>query len=222
MSRRSNFNPGLREQVAEEAARLIRDHGIQDYGLAKRKAAARFGVTGAGALPRNSEIEARVLERQRIFEAEDQDERITDLRWLAVDLMGILDAFKPRLAGSVLTGAITVSTSIELHVFTDTPEEVVAALEDQRYAVRNCQRRYRYNGQRPVIVPGFRFRTRGENVFALTFPEKGLRQAPMSPVDGRPMPRADRAKLIALLERRTGLRKPDQSAGQRDRGPEHE
>jgi len=199
MSRRGPFNPSLRDQVAEEAARLIRDHGIQDYGFAKRKAAARFGVSRSGALPRNSEIEARVLERQRIFEADDQDERLTGLRWLAVELMGVLDDFSPRLVGPVWTGAITVSTSMELHLFTDTPEEVVAVLQEQRYVVRNCQRRYRYNGQPPVIVPGFRFKTRGESVYALTFPEKGLRQAPMSPVDGRPMLRADRAKLVALL-----------------------
>ena len=199
MARRGPFNPGLREQVAEEAARLIRDHGIQDYGFAKRKAAARFGVTGAGALPRNSEIEARVLERQRIFETEDQDERLAAMRRLAVDLMTLLDAFEPRLAGAVLTGAITDSTGIELHLFTDAPEAVFVMLEAHRFAVRNCQRRYRYNGQEPVIVPGFRFRTNGEHIYVLTFPEKGLRQAPMSPIDGRPMRRADRAKLVALL-----------------------
>jgi hypothetical protein len=200
MSRRGPFNPGLREQVAEEAARLIRDHGIQDYGYAKRKAAARFGVSRAGALPRNSEIEARVLERQRIFEADEEDERLAGLRWLALDLMGVLDMFNPRLAGPVLTGAITISTGLELHVFTDTPEEVFRVLEEQRYMVRNYQRRYRYNGHGAVIVPGYRFTARGEKVFALTFPEKGLRQAPMSAIDGRPMRRADRSKLIALLE----------------------
>lgn len=200
MARRNTFHPDLREQVAEEAARLIRDHGIQDYGFAKRKAAARFGVSGAGALPRNSEIEARVLERQRIFEGEEHGERLAGLRWLAVELMGDLEAFEPRLAGAVLTGAITVNTSLELHLFTDSPEDVVGVLQDRGYAVRNCQRRYRYNGQDTVIVPGFRFKARGENVYALTFPIKGLRQAPMSPIDGRPMRRADRAKLVGLLE----------------------
>jgi hypothetical protein len=200
MARRGPFNPDLREQLAEEAARLIRDHGIQDYGFAKRKAAARFGVSGAGALPRNSEIEARVLERQRIFEGGEHDQRLTGMRELAVDLMAILEGFEPRLAGAVLTGAITVSTNLELHLVTDAPEEVVAVLQDHRYAVRNCQRRYRYNSQETVIVPGFRFKTRGESVYAFTFPEKGLRRAPMSPIDGRPMRRVDRAKLVALLE----------------------
>ncbi len=190
----------LREQLAEEAARLIHDHGIQDYGLAKRKAAERFGVRAAGALPSNSEIESRVIERQRIFEPDGHTERAIELRRIAADLMQLLEAFQPRIAGPVLSGAITVSTSIELHLFTDAPEEVICLLESERFSVRNCQRRYRYNGQDAVLVPGFRFSAHGARVDALTFPEKGIRQAPMSPIDGRPMRRADRAALLALIE----------------------
>ena len=52
----------LREQLAQEAARLIVDHGMHDYGQAKRKAAQRFGVRESSALPSNSEIE---VERDR-------------------------------------------------------------------------------------------------------------------------------------------------------------
>ncbi|HSG63851.1 MAG TPA: hypothetical protein VLD39_02580 [Gammaproteobacteria bacterium] len=197
MTKRVQISLGLRDQIAEEAARLIRDHGIQDYGFAKRKAAARFGVANAGALPSNTEVEARVLERQRIFEG---DEHLTELRQIAVGLMGLLDGFSPRLAGPVLTGAATINSGIELHLFTDCPEDVFVVLERERFPVRNCQRRYRYHGHGTVIVPGFRFAARGADIYALTFPENGLRQAPMSPIDGRPMRRADRAKVLALLE----------------------
>jgi hypothetical protein len=200
MARRGGTSAILREQLAEEAARLIHDHGIRDYGLAKRKAAARFGVRTAGALPSNSEIESRVLERQRIFEPDEHTERAIALRRIAADLMQLLDEFQPRVAGPVLSGAITVSTNIELHLFTDAPEEVIFTLEAERFSVRNCQRRYRFNGQDAVIVPGFRFSAYGARVDALTFPEKGIRQAPMSPIDGRPMRRADRAALLALIE----------------------
>ncbi len=200
MARRGGTSSMLREQLAEEAARLIHDHGIQDYGLAKRKAAERFGVRAAGALPSNSEIESRVIERQRIFEPDGHTERAIELRRIAADLMQLLEAFQPRIAGPVLSGAITVSTSIELHLFTDAPEEVICLLESERFSVRNCQRRYRYNGQDAVLVPGFRFSAHGARVDALTFPEKGIRQAPMSPIDGRPMRRADRAALLALIE----------------------
>jgi len=190
----------LREQLAEEAARLIHDHGIQDYGLAKRKAAARLGVRTVGALPSNSEIESRVIERQRIFEPDEHTERVFELRQIAVELMQLLDEFQPRVAGSMLSGAVTISTGIELHLFTAAPEEVIYVLEAERFTLRNCQRRFRLNGQDAVVVPGFRFSAHGARVDAFTFPEKGIRQAPMSPIDGRPMRRADRAALLALVE----------------------
>ena len=200
MTKRGIPTSGLREQLADEAARLIRDHGIQDYGLAKRKAAARFGVSSAGALPSNSEVEACVLERQRIFDDGDDALRLAELRRLAVELMAVLEAFEPRLAGPVLTGAMSASANLELHVFTDAAEEVIMVLQDRGIRFRNCQRRYRFNGGSDVIVPGFRCLVRGEHVFAMTFPEKGLRQAPMSPIDGRPMRRADHAKVLALID----------------------
>ena len=190
----------LRERVAQEAARLVHEHGIQDYGLAKRKAAQRLDVRGAGALPSNSEIEARVTEWQRIFEPEAHRNQLKELRSLAVDVMGFLSPFEPRLAGSVLSGAITVNSSIELHLFTDAPEEVVMKLDEQGIHYRDWQRRYRYDSRGVSIVPGYRFTYRGERVDALVFPEKGLRQAPMSPVDRRPMPRARRDRVLALLE----------------------
>jgi hypothetical protein len=194
------MNPALREQLAQEAARLISDHGIQDYGQAKRKAAERLGVRGAGALPSNTEIEARLFERQRIFEGGEHFERLCALRRLAVDLMALLGAFTPRLAGPVLTGAMTVTSAIELHVFTDAPEEVAETLREHGFAVRNYQRRLRFNGKDASLVPGYIFSVRGERIYALTFPEKGLRQAPMSPINGRPMPRAGRDKVLRLLD----------------------
>jgi hypothetical protein len=42
--------------VANEAARIMREEGVRDYLLAKRKAAQRLGITDRGALPGNDEI----------------------------------------------------------------------------------------------------------------------------------------------------------------------
>ena len=49
MSRRSE--EGLRSTLANEAARLMAEEGIRDFGLAKRKAAERLGA-GIRILPR--------------------------------------------------------------------------------------------------------------------------------------------------------------------------
>ncbi len=193
-------NEVLREQLAQEAARLIVDHGMYDYGQAKRKAALRFGIREAGALPSNSEIESSVIERQRIFAPEIHEHRLAAMRGLAADIMEYLGDFQPRLVGPVLAGTVTGNSPLELHVFTDSPEAVLAVLEARGTGSRDCQRRYRFNGQAMSLVPGFSFTSEGERVYVIVFPEKGVRQAPLSPVDRRPMQRAARRRVLALLE----------------------
>ncbi len=190
----------LREQLAQEAARLIVDHGMRDYGQAKRKAALRFGVREASALPSNAEVESSVIERQRIFAPDSHKYRLAAMRRLAADIMEFLADFEPRLVGAVLTGTVTDNAALELHVFTESPEAVLAELEAQGVSCRDCQRRYRFNGQDMTIVPGFSFTREGERVYIIIFPEKGVRQAPLSPVDRRPMQRAARRRVLALLD----------------------
>ncbi len=201
--KRGSGNVLLREQLAQEAARLIVDHGMRDYGQAKRKAALRFGVREASALPSNAEVESSVIERQRIFAPESHELRVAAMRGLAAEIMEFLDDFQPRLVGAVLTGTVTNNAPLELHVFTDSPEAVLAVLEAQGANSRDCQRRYRFNGQAMSIVPGFSFTREGERVYIIVFPEKGVRQAPLSPVDRRPMQRAGRRRVLALLEGKT-------------------
>jgi hypothetical protein len=189
----------LRAQLAEEAARLIVENGIEDFGLAKRKAAERLGVAGAGALPSNAQIHASVSERQRIFEPAVHDRRLTKLRRLAAEVMALLEPFRPRLVGAVLLGTATINSSIELHVFADAPESVAARLERDGIALRDCQRRFRFGGQRGGQFPGFAFAREGERVEVITFPERGAHEPPLSPVDRRPMRRAALAAVLALL-----------------------
>lgn len=200
--RRSPGSEVLREQLAQEAARLIVDHGMHDYGQAKRKAALRFGVRDSAALPSNTEIESSVIERQRIYGPELHDQRLTAMRELAVSIMEFLEEYQPRLVGPVLSGSVTENSPLELHVFTDSPESVMLDLEQRGLEARDCQRRYRLNNQEFAILPGFRFTRDGERVYVIVFPEKGVRQAPLSPVDRKPMKRASRRRVTTLLEQR--------------------
>ena len=62
MARRSIRGDLLRRALAQEAARIIVDHGVDDYLFAKRKAAERMGVTDHAVLPRNTEIEEAIAE----------------------------------------------------------------------------------------------------------------------------------------------------------------
>jgi hypothetical protein len=191
----------LRQRVAQEAARLMAENGIEDFGLAKRKATERLGVRGAGALPTNAQIEASLVERQRLFEPETHDLRLAELRRLAADVMLDLENFAPRLVGAVLAGTATINSPVELHVFADAPELVAAALEgDGSGAVRDVQRRFRLDADTVVRMPGFSVMRGRDEIEVIVFPERSAHHAPLSPVDQRPMRRAGRTAVLALLD----------------------
>jgi hypothetical protein len=190
----------LRQQLADEAARLMVEHGIQDFALAKRKAAERLGVrAAAGALPSNAQIQEQVVERQRIFEPDGRDERLSKLRSIAADVMQVLEEFRPKLVGGVLDGTAMVNSVIELHVFSDAPEDVAAALEGHGFRLHDSQRRYRFNREVTEQIPGYELMADDEELQVMVFPERGASHSPLSPIDGKPMRRASRSAVIALL-----------------------
>jgi hypothetical protein len=52
-----------------------------------------------------------------------------------------------------------------------------------------------------VAYPVVHFVAGDRPIDAVVFPIDGIRQSPASPVDGRPMKRADTAEIEAMLER---------------------
>jgi hypothetical protein len=189
----------LRERLAQESARLMIEHGIVDYGLAKRKAAERLSVSTLGALPSNAQIEACVAERQRIFDGDSHADRLWELRNLALRVMRQLEHFEPRLAGPVLSGTATGASRVEVHLFAASAEDVCLVLEQHGYRLSHCAQRYRFGGGRLAQVPAYRFRTEGATVLTPVFPENGIREAPLSSIDRRPMARAALSEIEALL-----------------------
>ena len=93
-----------RQVVAQEAARIIVDHGIRDYRLAKNKAAERLGVLSRGALPGNSEIEAAVAEHLQIFGGESHADQLRLMRVAAPVCHGIAGGIQPAAGGSGARG----------------------------------------------------------------------------------------------------------------------
>jgi hypothetical protein len=188
----------LRRAVAEEAARIMREQGVEDFLQAKRKAAERLGVTDASILPRNTEIESAMIDHHRLFSADRHDDELARLRRSALQAMRLLADFQPRLVGPVLTGTATPHTDISLHLFAETPETVTLRLADRGIPHEIAERRVRY-GDRAVAYPEIRFVAGQQPVEAVVFPIDGIRQAPVSPVDGKPMRRAAAHEVETLL-----------------------
>src|SRR6202167_6380170 len=201
MTRRASLRNGtLRRALAQEAARIMAQHGIHDFLTAKRKAAERLGVADSAALPRNTEIEDALAEYQRLCDANGHEQTLQEQRRAALQAMHGLSQFEPRLVGPLLTGAATAHADIQLHLFADRPENVTLQLMDRGIAHEVTERRGRLDAHSIKAFPGLRFAVDNRRVDAPVFPLDGIRQAPVSPVDGRPMRRADAAELKTLLE----------------------
>lgn len=194
-------NDRARKILAQEAARIIVEHGVDDFRLAKNKAAERLGLLGRGSLPGNSEIEAAVSEHLQIFGRESHYELLQALRRTALAAMDILSQFSPRLVGPVLSGTAGASSAVNLHVFSDTPELIAQHLDEHQVTYKPFERRLKSRHGRDCAqtYAGFRFLRDDSSIEATVFPFDGMRQAPISPVDGRPMKRADKSAVLQLL-----------------------
>jgi hypothetical protein len=201
MTKRSNPRAvNLRLALAQEAARIMAEQGVDDYGLAKRKAAERLGASDISVLPKNTEIEAALAAHHRLFEAGTHSTALSALRRTALQAMRLLQRFQPRLVGPVLSGTASAHSEVNLHLFAEGAEPVALHLMEQGIPHRLGERRLRYEPNRLVAYPVVHFVAGDKEIDAVVFPIDGIRQSPASPVDGRPMRRADAAEIEALLE----------------------
>jgi hypothetical protein len=201
MSRRPNPRADLlRQAVADEAARIMNEQGVDDFRLAKRKAAERLGVTDASILPRNTEIEAAMMAHHRLFAHDRHAADLTDLRRAALAAMRLMADFQPRLVGPVLNGSASAHSEINLHLFSETPEAVSLRLDERGVPHEVLERRVRFERDRAVSYPALRFVAGRQTVDAVVFPLDGIRQSPSSPVDGKPMRRASTTEVEDLLD----------------------
>jgi len=189
----------LRRAVAQEAARVMSEHGVRDFLFAKRKAAERFGIVDGSLLPRNIEIEEALQEYQRLFGGESHVESLLAQRLVALDVMQRLRDFQPRLVGPVLAGTATQHDDVLLHAFAERVETLSLRLMDERIPFEVGERRLRYTAERVVQQPALRLAVDDQPVEIAVFPLDGIRQSPVSPVDGKPMRRADAAEVAALI-----------------------
>lgn len=200
MSKRQNPRAEhLRRALAQEAARIMAEQGIEDYGFAKRKAAERLGATDIAVLPKNAEIEAALAAHQRLFQSDTHTSELTTLRRTALQAMRLLGGFEPRLVGPVLSGTASAHSEVSLHLFAEGAEPVAMHLMDKGIPHRIGERRLRYEPNRLIAYPVVQFVAGNQPIDAVVFPVDGIRQSPSSPVDGRPMRRANAAEVEALL-----------------------
>lgn len=190
----------VRELIAQEAAKIMHDEAVRDFQQAKQKACDRLGFSGKVSMPSNDEIQLALTLYISVFKQDSQPRLLGKLRRAALAAMKFLARFEPRLVGRVLDGTADQHSAVQLHVFADTTEQILQFLIDQGIPYELAARRLQYRGDRQLDVSLCTFLADNVPIELFLFSRLEMREAPRSPIDGKPMARANLAELEGLLE----------------------
>jgi len=188
-----------RVRIAQLAARIMAEEGIQDFGFAKRKAARQIGVPDTLNLPNNSEIEYELRAYQSLYQRDEQRDRLRHFRQEALRVMRLLENFNPHLTGPVLSGTAARYSNITIHLFTDNAKEVEFFLINQGIPYTQGEKRIRC-AEAFRSMPTFTLTGEQAEVDIVVMASGELRMAPRNQPDGEPTERARPEQVVALLE----------------------
>src|SRR5882672_11115845 len=199
MSKESKFKQQqMRVRIAAAAARMMAEDGLDDFALAKRKAARQLGAEDTQALPKNEEIEAELRAYQSLYQGEEQRERINYLRECALEAMRLLEQFRPYLAGAVLKGTAGRYSDIDLQLFTDDGKAVELFLLNRNIAYDVSDHRH-FAGDQARAVPVLKLDWQGVAVNLAIYTLKEERGTLRTTLAGRPIERAGIQAVTQLL-----------------------
>jgi len=195
---RNGSKGGIRARIAAAAARIMAEGGIDDFALAKRKAARQLGVEVNHSLPRNDEIEAELRTYRALYQPLDHAANLVELRSAALEAMRALAHFKPYLTGPVLKGIAGPHAAIELQLFPENSKDVELFLLEHSIGYSTHQSR-RFAGDRAHPVSGLTFDWNGVQFKLSVFDPRDERLALKTSVAGRALERAGIREVAALL-----------------------
>jgi hypothetical protein len=188
----------MRSRIAHIAARLMAEDGIEDYALAKRKAARQAGAPESRQLPTNEEIDGALRTYQQLYRHDEHRSRLKRLREKALNAMRQLEQFNPYLTGSVLTGSAGKYADIDLQVFTESVKAVELYLIDRGIPYKPSQR-WIYSGEDPRPTPVFTINDGEIDIRITVLSMRDLRLPLKTSPTGKTMERAKVQAVEALL-----------------------
>ena len=188
----------MRTRIAAAAARLMAEDGIDNFALAKRKAARQLGAADTESLPTNDEVESALRDYRALYQAEEHPERIAELRRVALDAMRALQRFSPYLTGPVLKGIAGPYAEIDLQLYPDSTKDVEMFLLERNIAFDTAETR-RFSGDRAHAVSVFKLDWHGAQLRLSVFDPRDERIALKSSQAGRVMDRAGIAEVGQML-----------------------
>jgi hypothetical protein len=117
-----------RVRIAQAAARLIAEHGLNDWHAAKRKACRHLGLPDHEALPGNEEVEQALRDYNTLFQGTAQAASLRAQRLDALGWMERLAEWKPLLTGAVAAGWATEHSEVRLELEAEDAKSVELSL----------------------------------------------------------------------------------------------
>ena len=117
-----------RARIAQGAARLIAEHGLNDWQAAKRKARRHLGLPDHEALPGNEEVEQALRDYNTLFQGTAQTASLRAQRVDALGWMERLSQWKPLLTGAVAAGWATEHSEVRLELEAEDAKSVELSL----------------------------------------------------------------------------------------------
>jgi hypothetical protein len=188
----------MRERIAAAAARIMAEDGVDDFALAKRKAAKSLGAPASEALPANDEIEAELEAYRALYQADEHPQRISELRRAALDAMRALEQFRPYLTGPVLKGSAGPYAEIDLQLFPESAKDVEMFLLERGIAFETRETR-RWSGGRAHSASVFTLHWQDLPLKLSVFDPRDERVALKTSQAGQVLERAGIAELAALM-----------------------
>ncbi len=188
----------MRQRIAAAAARMMAVDGIDDFALAKRKAARQLGAEATQALPGNDEVEEQLRAYQSLYQGEEQKARLQFLRRQALDLMERLQAFRPYLCGPVLKGTAGRYSEIDLQLFTDDAKAAELFFLNQGIEYGVSEQRH-FAGDQVRSVPVLEVEWNEARVNIAVFSANDERSVLKTSPAGRAIERAGTSALVQLI-----------------------
>jgi hypothetical protein len=140
-----------RTRIAQAAARLIAEHGLNDWLAAKRKACRELGLPDYETLPGNDEIEQALRDYNSLFHGTTQPARLRAQRSEALRWMERLSGWDPVLTGAVAAGWATEHSEVRLELQAEDAKAVELALINAEVAYAQVPEAQRGEGPGPQL-----------------------------------------------------------------------
>ena len=197
----------IRQLIAQKAAQMMAEDGINDFAYAKKKASKQLGVSEASVMPTNAEIEEEIRLYHEIYNADEQPLELAKLRQAALLTMQLFERFNPHLTSSVLDGSAGKFSQTHIHLFADSAKDVEMFLLNQQIPFESSEKSYRISDKPSKdkkekvrkTVPVFTLETELGLQKLSVFDVDDMRVAVKRAVDGSNVDRLDIAGVMAML-----------------------